>query len=151
MVDKDIKFMKEAYKQALKAYKQDEVPIGAVLVVDNKIISKNYNQNRSLIDPTAHAEILVLREAAKKLGVFRLTEAEVYITLEPCPMCAGALVYSRVKRVVYGCNDPKSGCSESVMNILDNKKFNHRIKVCKNVMGDESSKLLKKFFKEKRK
>jgi len=143
-------FMKSALCQADLAYKEDEVPIGAVLVIDNNIIAENHNRNRQLIDPTAHAEILVLREAAQKIGEFRLNNAELYVTVEPCPMCAGAIIYSRIKKVIYGCKDAKAGCHTSVLNILNNKKFNHRVETISGILEKESLELLQNFFKEKR-
>jgi tRNA(adenine34) deaminase len=143
-------FMKEAIKEAKKAFKKNEVPVGAVLVKDNKIIAKAHNLNITTNDPTAHAEILALRKASKILRNYRLTDCEIYATLEPCPMCAGAMVYARIKRLVYATDDPKSGCCKSVLNIVNNKKLNHRIEVTSGVCKEESEKLLKRFFKKLR-
>jgi len=143
-------FMKEAIKEAKKAFKKNEVPVGAVLVKDNKIIAKAHNLNITTNDPTAHAEILALRKASKILRNYRLTDCEIYATLEPCPMCAGAMVYARIKRLVYATDDPKSGCCKSVLNIVNNKKLNHRIEVTSGVCKKEAEKLLKTFFKKLR-
>jgi len=143
-------FMKEAIKEAKKAFKKNEVPVGAVVVKNNKIIAKAHNLNITTNDPTAHAEILALRKASKILRNYRLTDCEIYVTLEPCPMCAGAMVYARIKRLVYATDDPKSGCCKSVLNIVNNKKLNHRIEVTSGVCKQESEKLLKTFFKKLR-
>jgi len=143
-------FMKEAIKEAKKAFKKNEVPVGAVVVKDNKIIAKAHNLNITTNDPTTHAEILALRKASKILRNYRLTDCEIYATLEPCPMCAGAMVYARIKRLVYATDDPKSGCCKSVLNIVNNKKLNHRIEVTSGVCKEESEKLLKRFFEKLR-
>jgi len=149
-IDKDKFFMREALKEAKKAYKKNEVPVGAVVVYNNKIIAKAHNLNITTNDPTAHAEILALRKASKVLRNYRLPDCELYTTLEPCPMCAGAMVYARIKRLVYAAEDPKSGCCKSVLNIVNNKKLNHRIEVVSGVCKKEAEKLLKKFFKRLR-
>jgi len=143
--------MKVAIEEAKQAYIEDEVPIGAVLVKDNKIISRNHNKNRQLIDPTAHAEILVLRDAAKKIGAFRLVDTDLFVTIEPCPMCSGAIIYSRIKNLYFGCVDLKTGCAGSTLNIVSNDFFNHKVNYYKNILEDECSSIIKKFFKEKRK
>lgn len=143
--------MRAAIEEAEKAYMEDEIPIGAVVVLNGNIISREHNRNRALIDPTAHAEILALRKAAKGLGVFRLVDAEIYVTVEPCPMCAGAMLYSRIKKLVYGCFDPKAGCDVSVCNILNNSGFNHRVETISGFYANECAELLGKFFREKRK
>lgn len=142
--------MQEALKEAKKAYKKNEVPVGAVVVYNNKIVAKAHNLNITTNDPTAHAEILALRKASKILRNYRLLDCEMYTTLEPCPMCAGAMVYARIKRLVYATEDPKSGCCKSVLNIVNNKKLNHRIEVVSGVCKKEAEKLLKKFFKRLR-
>jgi tRNA(adenine34) deaminase len=149
-IDKDKFFMQEALKEAKKAYKKNEVPVGAVVVYNNKIIAKAHNLNITTNDPTAHAEILALRKASKILRNYRLLDCEMYTTLEPCPMCAGAMVYARIKRLVYATEDPKSGCCKSVLNIVNNKKLNHRIEVVSGVCKKEAEKLLKTFFKKLR-
>jgi tRNA(adenine34) deaminase len=149
-IDKEKFFMQEALKEAKKAYKKNEVPVGAVVVYNNKIVAKAHNLNITTNDPTAHAEILALRKASKILRNYRLLDCEMYTTLEPCPMCAGAMVYARIKRLVYATEDPKSGCCKSVLNIVNNKKLNHRIEVVSGVCKKEAEKLLKTFFKKLR-
>jgi tRNA(adenine34) deaminase len=145
------KFMKAALNEAEKGFKKDEVPIGAVVVVDGKIIARAHNLRESQIDPTAHAEILAIKKAAKKLGGWRLEKAEIYSTLEPCPMCAGAIVHARVSSLVYGADDPKAGACGSVMNIISSKHLNHKVKVRAGVLKKECSEILTKFFKKLRK
>jgi tRNA(adenine34) deaminase len=142
--------MKAALKEAEKGYKKEEVPVGAVVVVDGKIVSRAHNLRESLVDPTAHAEILAIKKAAKKLGGWRLNRASLYTTLEPCPMCAGAIVHSRVKELVYGADDPKAGACGSVMNVVSSGHLNHRVKVVSGVLKKESSGILKRFFRKLR-
>lgn len=144
------KFMLTALKEAKKAFKKNEVPVGAVVVQDNKIIACAHNLNITLNDPTAHAEILALRKAAAKLKNYRLTNCELYSTLEPCPMCAGAMIHARIKKLVYATDDPKSGACKSVINIVNNKKLNHRIETVAGVCKEQAERLLKKFFKSLR-
>ncbi|MEA3328387.1 MAG: tRNA adenosine(34) deaminase TadA [Candidatus Omnitrophota bacterium] len=143
-------YMDEALKEAGRAFKKDEVPIGAVIVYNRKIISRAHNQIKLLKDPTAHAEMIALTQAAGYLRNERLNDCTMYVTVEPCAMCAGALVLARVKRLVYGAEDPKTGACGSVFDITSNKKLNHRIKVKKGVLAEESGQLLKEFFKKKR-
>ena len=143
--------MKEAIKQASIAFSKDEVPVGAVIVHQNKIIAKAYNQVEMLKDPTAHAEMLVLTQACNFLQNKWLLDCVIYVTIEPCSMCAGALVLSRIKKIVYGADDPKAGACGSVLNIIDNKKLNHRPKVKKGILEKECSLTLKEFFRRKRK
>ncbi|MFN3550432.1 MAG: tRNA adenosine(34) deaminase TadA [Endomicrobiia bacterium] len=143
-------FMLKALEEAKKAYKKNEVPVGTVIVKDGKIVSKAHNLNIKTKDPTAHAEILALRKASKKLGNYRLADCELYTTLEPCAMCAGAMVYARIKKLVYAADDPKSGCCKSVLNIVNNNKFNHRIEVLNGIYKKQAEMLLKKFFKKLR-
>jgi len=143
--------MSEAIKEAQKALEEDEVPVGAVVVYKNRIIARGHNQIERLKDPTAHAEMLALTSAANYLGNKWLLGASVYVTIEPCSMCAGALVFARVKNLYFGAKDPKTGACGSVINIANNKKLNHRISVKKGVLAKECSYLLKKFFKKKRK
>lgn len=145
------KFMLSALREAKKAYLLGEVPVGAVIVKDGKIIARGHNQNITKNDPTAHAEIVVLRKAAKKIGNYRLTDTDMYVTVEPCPMCAGALVYARIKKVFYATEDPKSGACRSVFNIVNNKKLNHRINFESGLCKEEAKNLLQKFFQERRK
>ena len=144
------KFMQAALAEARKGFSEDEVPVGAVVVVDGKIIARAHNLRESLIDPTAHAEILAIKKAAKKLGGWRLSGATLYTTLEPCPMCAGAIVHSRVRELVYGADDPKAGACGSIMNVVSSGHLNHRVKVRSGVLKKESSEILKKFFRKLR-
>ncbi len=142
--------MFEALKEAEKAFDSDEVPVGAVIVHEGKIIARAHNQMKLLKDPTAHAEMIAITQAASYLASERLINTTIYVTIEPCSMCAGALVLARVKRLVYGASDPKTGACGSVFNVADNKKLNHRIKVTKGVFEKECAGLLKGFFKKKR-
>jgi len=144
-------FMSEALKEARKAFDSDEVPVGAVIVHEGRIIARAHNQIKLLKDPTAHAEMIAITQAAAYLASERLINTIMYATIEPCSMCAGALVLARVKRLVYGAGDPRTGACGSVFNITDNRKLNHRIKVAKGVLEQECAGLLKEFFKKKRK
>lgn len=143
--------MKAALAEAEKGFKKKEVPVGAVMVADGKIITRAHNLRESLIDPTAHAEILCIKKAARKLGGWRLNKATLYTTLEPCPMCAGAVVHSRVRELVYGADDPKAGACGSIMNIVSSEHLNHKVKVVPGVLKKECSEILRKFFKKLRK
>lgn len=143
--------MLEALKEAKKAAKKNEVPVGCVIVKDDKIIVQAHNLTIKKNDPTAHAEILAIRKAAKKIGNYRLTDCQMYITIEPCPMCVGAAVWARIKKIVFGTYDEKSGACGSVVNIANNKNFQgHRIKIKGGVLEDKCSDLIKKFFKKLR-
>lgn len=144
--------MRLAIAEALQAYEEGEVPIGAVLVENESgiLVCKNHNRIEQLQDATAHAEILVLREASKILKRRRLTNCTLYVTLEPCAMCAGALVLSRVERLVYGAVDSKFGAAESIFNVVNNPALNHQLKVTAGILESESLALLKKFFNERR-
>jgi tRNA(adenine34) deaminase len=144
------KFMKLALKQAKKAYKRDEVPVGAVIVKDGKVISKAYNLREKTNLATGHAEILAIQKANKKLKSWRLDSCTLYVTIEPCPMCAGAIVQSRIKNVIYGAQDIKSGAHQSVTNIFD-LKLNHKVKVESGLMEEECGNIITEFFREKRK
>lgn len=146
----DIKFMKAALEEAEKARQLGEVPIGAVLVVNGEIVARAHNLRESEQVATAHAELMVIEEACKKLGTWRLEEANLYVTLEPCPMCSGAIILSRVKRVVYGASDPKAGCAGTFMNLLTDERFNHQSEVCAGVLEQECGAILTTFFKELR-
>lgn len=141
--------MKLALKQAKKAYKKDEVPVGAVIVKDGKVISKAYNLREKTNLATGHAEILAIQKANKKLKSWRLDSCTLYVTIEPCPMCAGAIVQSRIKKVVYGAQDIKSGAHQSVTNIFD-LKLNHKVKVESGIMEEECGNIITAFFREKR-
>jgi len=143
-------FMQLALKEAQKAFEDDEVPVGAIIVHKNKLIAKAHNQVERLKDPTAHAEMIAITQAASSLGAKWLNECTLYVTIEPCAMCAGALVLSRIKNIIYGAKDPKTGACGSVFNIANSKKLNHRIKVKAGILKDECSVLLKEFFKNKR-
>ena len=145
------KFMKEALKQAQKAYNKLEVPVGAVIVKDNKIIARAYNQKENKNDTTNHAEIIAIKKASKKLNSWRLIDCEMYVTLEPCSMCAGALIQSRIKKVYIGAMDEKTGACGSVLNLLEDYKFNHKVEVETGVMKNECENILKEFFKMLRK
>lgn len=147
----DEKYMKEAIKQAKKAYKQDEVPIGCVIVHEDKIIARAYNKRNMKKNPLAHAEIMAINKAAKALGDWRLEECTMYITLEPCQMCAGAIVQARIPKVVIGSMNPKAGCAGSILNLLQVAKFNHQVEIVSGVMEKECTEMLQNFFKELRK
>lgn len=142
--------MREALKEAEKAYEKGEIPVGALIVVQNEIISRAHNIKETTFDPTAHAEILAIREAARILGAWRLTDATLYVTKEPCIMCSGAIVNSRIKRLVYGCNDSKGGGVVSLYNILNDKRLNHQVEITNGILEEECRAILKKFFKELR-
>lgn len=144
------KYMKEALKQAKKAYALGEVPIGCVIVNEGKIIGRGYNRRNTDKNTLAHAEITAINKASKKIGDWRLEECTLYVTLEPCQMCAGAIVQARIPEVVMGCMNPKAGCAGSVLNILDMPEFNHQVAVTKGVMEQECSDMLKTFFVELR-
>jgi tRNA(adenine34) deaminase len=143
--------MRKAMDQARRALAAGEVPVGAVVVLEDKIVGRGFNRSIGRSDPTAHAEIVALRQAARKIGNYRLTSATVYCTLEPCSMCAGALVQARVRLLVYGARDPKAGAVESQLKVLESSFLNHRVSILSGVMEQESSQLLKNFFKVKRK
>lgn len=145
-----IKFMKEAYRQAKKAEKLNEVPIGCVIVYEGKIIARGYNRRRIDMNTLSHAELNAIRKASKKLGDWRLDDCEMYITLEPCQMCAGAIVQSRIKKVYIACMNPKAGCAGSVLNLLDVKEFNHQVEIERGLMEEECSKMLSDFFRNLR-
>jgi tRNA(adenine34) deaminase len=142
--------MKEAYKEAEKALQAGEVPIGAVVVYNNKIISRAHNEPIKKNDPSAHAEILAIRKAGKKLKNYRLNSAILYVTLEPCPMCASLAVWARINTIVYGASDKKFGACGTVFSLHNNKNLNHKIKIIKGVMENECSKIIKDFFKARR-
>lgn len=144
------KYMKEALKQAKKAYTLGEVPIGCVIVHQGKIIGRGYNRRNTDKSTLAHAEITAIRKASKYIGDWRLEECVIYITLEPCQMCAGAIIQARIPEVVMGCMNPKAGCGGSVLNILENSHFNHQASVTRGICEQECSDLLKLFFTELR-
>src|SRR6058998_4111466 len=146
----DETFMREALRQAQKAYEAAEVPIGAVVVRAGKIIARAYNQVELLKDATAHAEMLALTQAEEAVGDWRLTDCDLYVTKEPCAMCAGALVHTRIRRVIFGCTDPAAGAGGSVMNLLQMPALNHRCDIAAGVLQDECAAILQVFFRERR-
>lgn len=148
--DIDRRFMQAAIEAAKIAEDNGDVPIGAVIVYKNQIIGKAYNQRQQLADPTAHAEIIALTQAAAFLESWRLNGCTMYVTLEPCPMCAGALVLARMDRLVYGCDDPKAGACKSLYNIVQDERLNHRVEVTTGVLSDECTELLQQFFQKRR-
>ena len=147
----DEKFMREAKKQAMKAYALREVPIGCVIVYEGKIIARGYNRRNTDKNTVSHAEINAIRKASKKLGDWRLEGCTLYVTLEPCQMCAGAIIQARVDRVVIGSMNPKAGCAGSVLNLLEMDGFYHKAEVTRGVLEEECSSMLSGFFKELRK
>lgn len=146
----DLKFMKAALKQAEKAIALGEVPIGAVIVCEGKIIARGYNRRNTDKTTLAHAEITCIRKACRKTGDWRLEGCTLYCTLEPCQMCAGAIVQSRIDRVVIGTDSPKSGCGGTLLNILQNPDFNHQTEITRDVMREECTEILQRFFKDLR-
>lgn len=145
------KFMKEALKEAKKAYDKLEVPVGAVIVKDGQVIARAHNLKERKLDTTNHAEILAIQKASKKLKSWRLIGCEMYVTLEPCSMCAGALINSRIKKVYIGASDKKTGAVGSVFNLLEDYTFNHKVEYEKGILQEDCENLLKQFFKELRK
>ncbi|MFE0507556.1 tRNA adenosine(34) deaminase TadA [Peribacillus butanolivorans] len=146
----DAYYMKLALKEAEKAQMLNEVPIGALIVIDDQIVSRGHNLRETEQNATAHAELLAINEACGSLGSWRLEKATLYVTLEPCPMCAGAILQSRVKRVVFGAHDPKAGCAGTFMDLLQDERFNHQCEVTSGVLRDECGGILTAFFKELR-
>lgn len=144
------KFMQEAIKEAQKAYKKLEVPVGAVIVKNGEIIAKAHNLKETKLDTTKHAEILAIQKASKKLKSWRLLDCEMYITLEPCTMCAGAIINSRIKKIYIGAMDEKTGAAGSKLNLFEDYTFNHRVEVETNIMKEKCETILKNFFKELR-
>jgi len=142
--------MQRALEQALAARSQDEVPIGAVLVHDGKLLAEAFNLTRTWSDPTAHAESVAIRRAAEKLGGWRLLDATLYVTLEPCAMCAGAIVLARIRRLVFGAFDPKAGMCGSLGNLVQDARLNHRVELTHGVMADSAGELLRAFFRARR-
>ena len=143
-------WMEEALRSAQRALEAGEVPVGAVVVCDGKIVGRGWNRNISDSDPTAHAEIVALREAGAAIGNHRLERCELFATIEPCPMCAGALVHARIKRLVYGADDPKAGAVQSVVQVLNHPQLNHRMEVRSGVLAGRCADLLQSFFKNRR-
>ena len=150
MQEKEI-YMKKALKEAKKAYDKLEIPGGAIIVKDGKIIARAHNQKETKFDTTKHAEILAIQKASKKLKSWRLIDCEMYVTLEPCTMCAGAIINSRIKKIYIGASDEKTGAVGSVLNLFDDYKFNHKPEYEKGILEQECSEILKRFFKDLRK
>ena len=149
MTDQE-RFMKEAIRQAKKAYLLEEVPIGCVIVYEGKIIARGYNRRNTDKSTLSHAELIAIRKAAKKLGDWRLEGCTMYVTLEPCQMCAGAMMQARLTEAVIGCMNPKAGCAGSVLNILEMDGFNHKVQVTRGVLEEECSQMMSQFFRELR-
>jgi tRNA(adenine34) deaminase len=147
---RDEYFMRLALREAARALDHDDVPIGAVIVKDGEVIATGHNERELRADPTAHAEMIALREAARVLDGWRVLEAVMYVTLEPCAMCAGAIVLARVPRVVYGADDPKAGAAGSVLDVLDTPQLNHRPQVESGLLAEESAEMLREFFGRRR-
>ena len=147
----DVKFMRAALGEAVRGGKEEEVPVGAVVVHAGRILARAHNRSLHLNDPTAHAEVLALRRAARKLGNYRLTGCSLYATIEPCAMCAGAIVQARLRCVVFGTEDPKAGAGGSVLAILNHPQLNHRVEVRRGVLQEECASVLREFFRHRRK
>ena len=143
--------MEEALREAQRAAALGEVPVGAVVVHQGKVIARGCNRPISDSDPTAHAEIIALREAARALGNYRLSDCDLYVTIEPCAMCAGAITHARIRRLIYGADDPKAGAVKSVMHVLNHQQLNHQVEVMSGVLAGRAMDLLQNFFREKRK
>ena len=149
-MDTDLKFMQHAIELAKRAELEGEVPVGAVIVKDGEIIAEGWNRPIASHDPTAHAEVQVIRAAAVKLGNYRLPDTTLYVTLEPCLMCMGAISHARIKRVVYAATDPRAGAVESIYTITDDRKLNHHVDIDSGLMAEEAGQLLKDFFRKRR-
>ena len=148
MLDDDTRYMRYALREAERAYEAGEVPVGCVIVRDGQIIGKAHNQRETLQDPTAHAEVLAITQAAAGMGQWRLEDTRMYVTLEPCAMCAGAIVLARIPEVYFGAYDPKAGCCGSLMNLLADSRLNHRPHVVPEVLADECGAILTSFFRD---
>ncbi|WLR41902.1 tRNA adenosine(34) deaminase TadA [Bacillus carboniphilus] len=147
-MEKDQYFMSIAIEEAKKAELMKEVPIGALIVKNNQILAKAHNLRETSQNSLAHAEIIAINEACKEIGSWRLEDATLYVTLEPCPMCAGAIIMSRIKKVVYGASDPKGGCAGTLMNLLQEDRFNHKADVIKGVLAEDCGEMLTSFFRQ---
>ena len=148
--DSDYEWMREAILEAKKAEQLGEVPIGAVIVKNGEVIGRGHNLRETSFDPTAHAEMIAIREASSRLGAWRLLDCTLYVTLEPCPMCAGALVQGRIQKVIYGTTDPKAGCAGTLMNLLQEPRFNHETELVSGLLQEECAALLTQFFRRLR-
>lgn len=144
------KFMRLALRQARRAETEGEVPVGAVVVYDGQVIARAHNRPVTLHDPTAHAEILTLRRAAKKLGNYRLSGCSLYVTIEPCAMCAGAIVHARVEQLIFGARDPKAGACGSALKVLNHRRLNHQVQVVRGVLAEETALIMSEFFRRRR-
>ena len=143
--------MRLALREAKRAFDEQEVPVGAVVVQNGRVIARGHNRPVHLSDPAGHAEIIALRRAARRLGNYRLTDCTLYVTIEPCAMCAGAIVHARLRRVIFGARDPKAGAVGSVLAVLNHPKLNHQVEVAGGVLGDDCARLLRRFFRARRK
>ncbi|MEK7788481.1 MAG: tRNA adenosine(34) deaminase TadA [Planctomycetota bacterium] len=150
MTDRDVFFMRLALEEASLAFSEGEVPVGAVLVIEDVVISRTHNTRESSKDPTAHAELIAIRSGAERGSSWRLTEATLYVTKEPCIMCAGSMVNARLGRLVYGCKDEKGGAVDSLYKLLSDRRLNHQVEVVSGILKDECAEMLIKFFKERR-
>ena len=149
-MNRDERYMREAVRQAKKAYALGEVPIGCVIVYEDKIIGRGYNRRTIDKNVVAHAEMIAITKACKKMGDWRLENCTMYVTLEPCQMCSGAIVQSRMKKVVIGCMNPKAGCAGSILNLLQMEEFNHQVELEIGILGEACSQMMKQFFQELR-
>ena len=147
----DEHFMRWALREAKRGFQEEEVPVGALVVREGVVLARAHNRPIHLQDPSAHAEVLALRRAARKLGNYRLTGCTLYVTIEPCAMCAGAITQARLRRVVFGAFDPKAGASGSALTVLNHPKLNHRVQISNGVMAEDCARLLREFFRRKRK
>ena len=146
----DEKFMRLALREAVKAAEEEEVPVGALLVREGRVVARAHNRPIGMKDPSAHAEILALRRAARKLGNYRLTGCTLYVTIEPCSMCAGAMIQARLRRVVFGASDPKAGASGTVLTVLNHPRLNHQVEIVEGVLAEECAAILREFFASRR-
>jgi len=146
----DRRFMGIALEEAQKAFEEDEVPVGAAVVFEGRVVGRGHNAKESSGDPTAHAEVLAIRRAAQALGRWRLSGCTLYVTLEPCPMCVGAMIAARLDRLVFGCTDDKAGAAVTLYELARDTRMNHQLEVASGVMADEAARLLKEFFRQKR-
>ncbi|MBR1391224.1 MAG: tRNA adenosine(34) deaminase TadA [Lachnospiraceae bacterium] len=149
-MDEHTKYMRAAIREAVKAEKIGEVPIGCVIVQNDKIIARGYNRRKKDRDTLSHAELIAIRKASKKTGDWRLEDCTMYVTLEPCQMCAGAIVQARMKKVVIGCMNPKAGCAGSILNLLQMQEFNHQVEIERGILEEECSRMLTDFFRRLR-
>ncbi|AGB40066.1 cytosine/adenosine deaminase [Halobacteroides halobius DSM 5150] len=150
MKNNDRYYMQLALKEAQKAFNKDEVPIGAIITKEDQVIAKAHNLRESLQDPTAHAEVLVIRKASEVINSWRLIDCSLYVTIEPCSMCAGTLVQSRIDNLIYGATDPKGGAAGTIFNIVNDRRLNHQLNVKSGILEEQCSQIMKNFFKQLR-